>query len=250
MKRPFDVILFDLGSTLIYFNGDFDEILTEGYAACYAALNVAGVKLEREAFLARLQAQMDAYRRERDTEFIEYTTHNILRLTLAEFGYPDVPENLTRPAVDSIYQLTQQYWIVEDDAQATLQELHTEGYHLGLISNAADERDVHFLVDQAGLRPYFDVILVSADLGIRKPNPRIFQQALQHWGTPPQRAAMVGDTLGADILGAKNAGLFSIWITRRAGSPGNHAHLDTIHPDARIATLQDLPGLLHDLEES
>ena len=248
MRRPFDVILFDLGSTLIYFNGDFDQILVAGYAECYSVLSAAGLHLGREPFLRRFKEQMDEYRRERETEFIEYTTYNILSLTLREFGYSDVPETLIRQAVDAIYQVTQQYWEVEPDAHATLQELLREGYRLGLVSNAGDEPDVQTLIDRAGLRPYFEVILVSAELGIRKPNPRIFEQALQFWGVSPRRAAMVGDTLGADILGAYNAGLYSIWITRRADSPGNRAHAETIIPDARIATLAELPDLLRTLE--
>lgn len=248
MRRPFDVILFDLGSTLIYFNGDFDASLVAGYAECYSALSAAGLHLEREPFLRRFKQLMDEYRRERETEFIEYTTYNILSLTLTEFGYNDIPESLIRQAVAAIYQVTQQSWEVEPDAHATLQQLLGEGYRLGLVSNAGDEPDVQTLIDRAGLRPYFEVILVSADLGIRKPNPRIFEQALQYWGVPPRRAAMVGDTLGADILGAFNAGLYSIWITRRADSPGNQAHAETIFPDARIANLAELPGLLRGLE--
>ena len=248
MKRPFDVILFDLGSTLIYFNGDFDEILVTGYARCYSALHVAGLHLERGPFLQRFKELMDEYRRERETEFIEYTTYNILKLALAEFGYPAVPDNLIRQAVATIYQLTQQYWEVEPDAHATLKQLQQEGYHLGLVSNAGDEPDVQTLIDRAGLRPYFEVILVSAELGIRKPHPRIFEQALQYWGVPPRRAAMVGDTLGADILGAHNAGLYSIWITRRADSPGNRAHAGLIIPDAEISALAGLPALLRVLE--
>jgi FMN phosphatase YigB (HAD superfamily) len=47
--------------------------------------------------------------------------------------------------------------------------------------------------------------------------------------------------LGADILGAKNAGLRSIWVIRRADTPGNRAHADTIQPDAVARTLSDVP---------
>jgi FMN phosphatase YigB (HAD superfamily) len=58
---------------------------------------------------------------------------------------------------------------------------------------------------------------------------------------------MVGDTLGADILGARNSGIFSIWIRRRANTPGNRAHVDNILPDAQIDTLSELPGLFAQL---
>jgi FMN phosphatase YigB (HAD superfamily) len=113
-----------------------------------------------------------------------------------------------------------------------------------MISNAGDDADVQHLIDRAGLRPYFQVILSSAAQGIRKPNPRIFTTALAALKSTPGQAAMVGDTLGADILGARNAGIYAVWITRRADSPANRAHADTIRPDATIAALSELPGLL------
>jgi FMN phosphatase YigB (HAD superfamily) len=55
---------------------------------------------------------------------------------------------------------------------------------------------------------------------------------------------MVGDTLGADILGAQHAGVYSIWVTRHADTPANRAHADTIQPDALIECLEDLHPLL------
>jgi putative hydrolase of the HAD superfamily len=125
--------------------------------------------------------------------------------------------------------------------------LNAQGHRLGLISNAGDDADVQTLIDQSNLRGYFDIILTSAALGIRKPNPRIFQTALDHWGIPASRAAMVGDSLGADILGARNAGIYSVWITRRADTPANRSHEDTIRPDAVITTLAELIPLLEEL---
>jgi putative hydrolase of the HAD superfamily len=119
---------------------------------------------------------------------------------------------------------------------------------MALISNASDDADVQTLVDNAGLRDFFEVILSSAHAGIRKPNPVIFQKALSSLEISAAEAAMVGDTLGADILGARNAGIYSIWITRRADTPGNRDHLDTILPDAEIARLSELPSLLENLE--
>jgi HAD superfamily hydrolase (TIGR01662 family) len=147
-----------------------------------------------------------------------------------------------------MYTVSQAHWLPETDAHATLQTLREQGYRLGLISNAGDDADVQTLVDKAGLRSYFDTILTSAAMGIRKPNPRIFLAALEHWGYRPSQAAMVGDSLGADILGARNAGLFSVWITRRAETAANHAHGDTIQPDAMISTLSELPEFLRTLE--
>ena len=106
---------------------------------------------------------------------------------------------------------------------------------------------VQTLVDKASLRPYFDLVLSSAACGVRKPSPRIFRIALEHWGVGPSHAVMVGDTLGADILGAHNAGIFSIWVTRRADTPANRVPAETVTPDAVIDNLAQLPALLEKL---
>jgi putative hydrolase of the HAD superfamily len=115
---------------------------------------------------------------------------------------------------------------------------------MGLISNASDDADVQRLVDNAGIRGYFDFVLSSAACGIRKPNPSIFNIGLEHWRLAPREAVMVGDTLGADILGARNAGIYGIWVTRRADRPANRDHAGTIQPDGQIETLAELPEKL------
>jgi FMN phosphatase YigB (HAD superfamily) len=92
--------------------------------------------------------------------------------------------------------------------------------------------------------PYMEIILISAEVGIRKPHPRIFQLALQHWQATPDQAVMVGDTLGADILGGLNAGIATIWITRRANTRDNIEQKDIIQADAVVTQLQEIPELL------
>jgi putative hydrolase of the HAD superfamily len=152
-----------------------------------------------------------------------------------------VPENTIQAAVRAMYATSQAHWEAEQDAIPMLEALRQRGYRLGLVSNAADDQDVQTLVDKAGIRPYFQVILTSAAQGIRKPNPRLFHHALQSLGEiMPEKAAMVGDTLSADILGAQNAGLYAIWIRRRADKAANRAHADTIHPDRTVDTLSEL----------
>jgi HAD superfamily hydrolase (TIGR01549 family) len=246
--RPFDAILFDLGSTLIYFDAQWPEILPQSYKELLRRLQAAGLELDDETFASRFSTRLDEYYTQRETEFIELTTAYILTDLLHELGHTNVPEPLIRQALAEMYAITQAYWLPESDAVYILEALRSRGYRLGLISNAGDDADVQLLVDKAGLRPYFEVILTSAGEGIRKPNPRIFHKALHQLRVAPERAAMVGDTLGADILGAQNAGMTGIWITRRADAPANRNHLHTIRPDAAIETLEDLIPLLDNFE--
>lgn len=238
------VVLFDLGSTLIYFDSTWQAVSAEMDQVTVDALQRAGLNVDRERFIADLLEKDAAFSKDRDTDFIEYSTLYILRSTLAEHGYPHPPEEVLHKIVAETYAVSQAHWHVESDAASTLEALRQAGYRMGIVSNAGDDQDVRTLTEQAKLTAYFDVIISSAAAGIRKPHPKIFDMALSHWGFTPSQAVMVGDTLGADILGARNAGMPGIWISRRGDRPDNHAHLDTIPPDATIATLSELPELL------
>ena len=240
-SRRFDVILFDLGNTLMYSDCNWEEVIPEMDAAFLRSLKANGVNLDGQDIRRQMEARFAEFEAQKAGEFLEFNTAFILRSFLDDMGHAEVSDTVLRKAIRDMYTVSQPHWQLETDALPTLQSLREGGYHLGLISNAGDDQDVQALIDKVGIRSYFDIILTSAAQGIRKPNPRIFHQALQHWGAKPGRAAMVGDTLGADILGAKNAGIYNVWITRRA-SP-KQPHQDTIVPDATVGTLSELPAL-------
>jgi len=241
----FPIVLFDLGSTLIYFSGDWPEVIRQGQAALIHRLLKSGIKLDPETFQEQLRSGMEAYFSNRDAELIEHTTGIILRDLLARWGHADLPEALILDALQAMYQVSEAFWHVENETQPTLDDLRSQGYRLGLISNAADDANVQRLVDKARLRLYFDVILTSAAQGIRKPHPRIFQTALETWQAVPDQAVMVGDTLPADIQGAKNLGIFSIWVTRWVDLPDKPA--PDLWPDAIVENVGELPALLNSL---
>jgi HAD superfamily hydrolase (TIGR01662 family) len=243
-RNGLNTVLFDLGSTLIYFNSDWQVVMPEAIGALYKRLIDYGYKLDNDEFNRRFGQALQEYYVERDTEFIEYTTTYLLNSQLEQWGYHNLPESHIMDAVRAFYEISERFWYPEADAVSTLQILKDRGYQMGIVSNAGDDQDVQDLVDKAEIRNYLEVILSSAAVGIRKPNPKIFNLALEKMGASPSRAAMVGDTLGADILGAQNAGLLDIWITRRADTPANNAHLDTIQPTYQIESLAQLPDLL------
>lgn len=244
MTSKFKAVLFDLGGTLIYFDGAWHEVMQSATQELLGQLRKQGFKLEEPFFLDEFKRRLEEYYIQREAEFIEYTTARILRDMLFNLGHKEVTPEMLAPALKRLYAVSQAHWKPEADAESTLKALHGAGLRLAVVSNAGDDADVQTLVNNAGLRPYIDFALSSASCGIRKPNPRIFDIALEHWGLPPEEVVMVGDTLGADILGARNAGLASVWLTRRADTQANRDHLDTIKPDATITTLAELPELL------
>lgn len=237
-------VIFDLGDTLIFFDGDWQEIFERAQKTLLTSLIDAGIEVQASRFLHVFNAALEAYYAQREIDLLEYTTIQILSEVLSDLGYTGVPYPTLENTLADMYAITQEYWTPEEDAMPTIQTLQARGYRLGIISNAANDRDVQTLVDKARIRPYMDFIISSAAYGVRKPDATIFQAALQHWNFAPQETAMVGDTLRADILGAKRLNIFSIWITRRATPPENRPAAATVHPDAIIKTLTELPEVL------
>ena len=117
---------------------------------------------------------------------------------------------------------------------------------MGIISNAGDDRDVQQLVENFDIGSFFDIVLTSAACGYRKPHKRIFELALEYFNIRAEEVAMVGDTLSADILGANQMGMYSIWITRRVEKEPE-GELPA-QPQAVINSLAELPILLQDME--
>lgn len=97
-------------------------------------------------------------------------------------------------------------------------------------------------IRKLGLDGRIDHILVSEDIGIRKPDPRIFQRALDLTGAEPAEAVMIGDSLQADIAGAGALRIGTIWINGRGFSVEDARH----PPDAIVTN----PGEAAELIES
>jgi len=247
-RRRFEVVLFDLGNTLLYFDGPWSELVIEMHQQLYLSLKGFGLDLPQQAFEKDFHNQMEVYHARRETDYREYTTRAILHKVLEGWGYPSIQETEINKAIAAMYAVSQRHWQIEEDTIQTLQTLKERDYRLGMISNAGDDADVQMLIDNAGIRSYFDLIITSAGEGIRKPDPHIFRTALDYWSIEPRQAVMVGDTLNADILGANNTGLFSIWINRRVDIPTLSQEDKNIQPDSTITTLDELPPLLEKLE--
>ena len=245
MNRRFEVILFDLGNTLMYDQDPWDPIFPRAENAMRKSLEQAGYPLAEYAY-GDFKTIFDMYYHRRKDTVQEETTVQLLRELMGAQGVSP-SDKVLLAAMEAMYAVTQENWYVEEDAIPTLEALRGMGYRLGLISNAADDENVQELVDKGNLRLHFEFILSSAACGIRKPDVRIFQLALDHFKVDPNNTVMIGDMLEADILGANRLGIYSIWVNRRTQAPPD-GELE-IQPQAIVASLRAIPSLLKDLEE-
>ena len=123
------------------------------------------------------------------------------------------------------------------DVDEVLNTLH-KTFVLGVITNGPDTQREK--IDSTSLTDYMDVVIISGEVGVGKPDPGIFTRALTSVQLSPREAIYVGDSLTWDIPGAQSAGLYSVWINRnRISRPHNVAQ-----PNIEITTLRDLIPIL------
>ena len=242
MPRLIRAILFDLGGTLMEPLAPWAPVLAEADRALHQRLEAASIELDVGRFRQRLRE----YHERRDKELHETTYHMVLREVMEQTGHGQVPESVSRLALNAMFTVTQDNWTLRADATAALQDLQESGYRLAIVSNAGDDQDVQDLVKRFGIRSLLDFVLTSAACSYRKPHPRIFELALARWMIESHEAAMVGDTLEADVLGAKRAGLYSIWLTS-AGDDGGATEAG-LEPDAILGSLSDIGQHLRTLQ--
>lgn len=127
---------------------------------------------------------------------------------------------------------------VYEDTFQVLEQLKGR-YQLVLLTNGSPSLQQKKLEMSPGIAPYFDDIVVSGAFGIGKPDDSIFEFALSKTDSSKAEALMVGDNLMTDILGAKRAGIKSVWLNRE----NKPAH-KSIFPDYEIHHLQELIPLL------
>jgi HAD superfamily hydrolase (TIGR01662 family) len=216
-------LLFDLGSTL------WQKVQSDVWKALETAANVrAGMVLSQ-------QVGTD------DVLPMDYTSLGAsLRGAIAEATHrahdvapddePDFAE-LTRQALETLLRRPVERGLggmvfealrirapgsrlLFDDAVPTLKALRARGYTVGVVTNRAYGGEI-FMEDLRLLEllPFFapGAIAISADLGIRKPNPAMFLHALRGLALPAEQVAMIGDNLVADVWGAQRAEVLAVW---------------------------------------
>jgi putative hydrolase of the HAD superfamily len=131
---------------------------------------------------------------------------------------------------------------VYEDSYSVLDQLKGK-YKLLLLTNGSPDLQNTKLDITPELVPYFDHIVISGAFGRGKPDPTIFEHALSLFEIKKDQALMVGDNLMTDILGAKRAGIKSVWINR------HEKERNEVVPDYEISRLDELFTILDHLKE-
>jgi putative hydrolase of the HAD superfamily len=112
---------------------------------------------------------------------------------------------------------------------------------LALITNGASDTQ-RAVLRALGIEQRFDAVIVSGETGVAKPDPAIFELALEGLGARAEESWHVGDNLVVDVAGARAAGLTAVWLNRNGQTRADAA----AEPDLEVVSLLDLsPHLQH-----
>jgi putative hydrolase of the HAD superfamily len=236
IRVAIEVVIFDLDGTLVDSAAVWHIAMARAIElACEHYPQLTELGSTQTIYEQILQPAASRRAAEVGGEWNDEFVHHSFRLLLAEHAKAD---NELAAELQATYVTAREEGVYEtyDDARRTL-EIIGKHFRVALITNGPSKNQ-RSRIGPLGLDRYFEAIVVSGELDIRKPDPAIFDHMLKELGVAPTAAIYVGDNLEADIGGAHAAGMAAIWINRL------DATAEDFTPDAEITTLDDLLPLL------
>jgi len=233
-------VLFDLFDTLMIIRKNHD-FSSPSLKRMYRFLSRNGVNVPLDRFQEAYTKVRDELYAKADPNLEEPHFNVRIALTLKMLGYNYTASSpLVMSASAEFCREFMKYVYLDEDAEPLLRSLHGK-YKLGIVSNYAIPECADKLLETHGLDGLFDAVVVSGAVNKRKPSPEIFNSTLNALGVTAAETIVVGDTMDADIEGAKAVGMKAVYVKRREEKQAD------VLPDGTIKNLTELTSLLQKL---
>ncbi len=239
-------VLFDLGGTLeeVWFDEPLQRHALPGFRSLLERW-IPLHNLSDEELYSRIQKGMSQYKPWRETHMREMSPEELYRTFI--FSGMGIPPGIPKEFWEEVaFYYESQFFRRElrPEAPMVLEELKKRKMKLGVISNIVSRTLVPFRLRTCGIDRFFDVVLTSAHLRIRKPNPAIFLKAAELLRVEPKQAIYIGDTLSRDVAGARKAGYGKAIQIRSFFTSLSDTSNERETPDLVVQTLTDLLKLV------
>ena len=202
-RQPILAVTFDVGGTLLDPYPSVGHIYSE-VAARHGYEGISPALLNRRFSAAWRKLKNFRYTRAQWATLVDATFRGLTKQPPRRTFFPALYERFAKPGA----------WRAYDDVRPVLAALAARSLKLGIISNWDDR--LRPLLHALKLRQYFDVIVISCELGAAKPARAIFHRAAAELRLAPESVLHVGDSLSMDVQGARAAGLRSLLLRRKA----------------------------------
>jgi HAD superfamily hydrolase (TIGR01662 family) len=239
---PIDSVLFDYGHTLIYFDDRPHAALVDAYEKVNRLL---AQTLERDIpsaheLIERVSRTVDA---EIQRDYAAGRAEEVEIAGIYDAALRALGLELEPSMIERVMELEQEGWLKSvhagPDVVATLEALRRDGVRMGIVSNAAYlPRLMKQQLAALGLAEYFDGVAFSSEVGVRKPDPAIYRDALRKLGADPARTLFVGDRVREDVQGPKALGMRAV-LTREWRQEDDPGVADFV-----IQRLGELPAIV------
>lgn len=208
-------VLFDLGDTLVHLDRPREEVFQASLEAIYSHLTQLGLRADFHRFAKTYVRMFEDASATCSLYKIEIPLPDIIARTLRKHKFGNLEQDLIQRAMEEYYRPEIEAWQVYPDTVDTLVALRDGGFEMGLISNAQSDYAVRTILRKFDLEKFFKVILSSAALRLRKPRAEVFLRALDALNVKPSQTVFVGDSIDADIIGARALGMRALHLLRR-----------------------------------
>jgi len=200
-------VLFDFGNTLVSTRLDWPSVMPRNLSGLAGALrgHLPGLdpaRLKRDFLFLKKAAGERAGHTGREITAVESLRH-----ALSLQGIARVHADILQAGVDGFFSAEEAAYPLIFGITEALADLKEKGLVLAVVSNATCGHLVRRTLKSRNLSGYFENVTTSADVGVRKPEPAIFNHVLSLIGVEPQAAAMVGDIPEIDVAGARGVGM-------------------------------------------
>lgn len=229
---PYDTIFFDLDHTLWDFNTNSNEALSE-ITSKYQLIDKGVTSFDH--FMAEYfsinETLWEAYRK--NTISKETLRYDRFHQALKKF---DIDDFELATAIGNDYVNSAPYKTNLFPHAIEVLEYLKGKYTLHIITNGFEEVQ-HLKLKNSKIDHYFKDVITSERSGFKKPDERMFHFSLKETNSNPATSIMIGDSLEADILGAKNVGMHQVYF-----NPDAHKHTEDLTHE--IKGLKELIGIL------
>ena len=225
-------VLVDLGDTLVHLSRPWNDVFHDNLSSLHGFLKDAGMSFDFDEFAKLFVHEYENASAISHLYKVEVPMQDIISRVFRKIKLKDHGGNLVQGAIEEFYRPEIETWQPYPDTVKTLTSFHEAGFKMGLISNAKSDWAVREILEKNDLSRFFEAIVTSAAVRKRKPRFDIFSPALRRLGVKSFETVFIGDSLQADVLGAKTAGIRSIHICRKPAT-------DTcsVAPDATVSSL-------------